>query len=175
MGRYLVLRRKTRQIFSVVAAALLSTVTVCNAAASEDPALCPDLLYLIEQSGSEFSAIQADTKSEFGGYDAALVLSGASYCAILEDVEKTSYRCVWKYPQGDEQAQETFQRFAKEMRACIGNMAEERTDRSVNHPDFYASRYYQLPDGRASVNIKDKSNLKSTLVSIRIDGLAGTK
>ena len=175
MGRYPVLRRKTRQIFPLVAAALLSTVTVCNAAASEDSALCPDLLYLIEQSESEFSSIREDTKSEFGGYDAALVLSGASYCTFLEDAEKTSYRCVWTYSQGNEQAHETFQRLAKEMRACIGTRAEEQTDQSVNHPDFYASRYYQLPSGRASVNIKDKTALRSTLVSIRIDGRAGTK
>lgn len=174
MGRYPVLRRKTRQIFPLVAATLLSTVTVCNAAASEDSALCPDLLYLIEQSESEFSAIREDTKSEFGGYDAALVLSGASYCAILEDAEKTSYRCVWTYPQGDEQAHTTFQRLATEMRACIGTRAEEQTDQSVNHPDFYASHYYDLPEARASVALKDKSNLRSTLVSIRIDGRAGT-
>jgi hypothetical protein len=135
-----VLRRKTRQIFPLVAATLLSTVTVCNAAASEDSALCPDLLYLIEQSESEFSAIREDTKSEFGGYDAALVLSGASYCTILEDAEKASYRCVWTYPRGDEQAHTTFQRLATEMRACIGTRAEEQTDQSVNHPDFYASQ-----------------------------------
>jgi hypothetical protein len=168
-------RRKTRQIFPVVAAALLSTVTVWNAAASEDSALCPDLLYLIEQSTAEFSSIREDTKSEFDGYDAALVLSGASYCAILQDAEKTTYRCVWTYPRGDAQAHTTFQRLAKEMRTCIGTRAEEQTDQSVNHPDFYASRYYQLPSGRASVNIKDKTSLRSTLVSIRIDGRTGTK
>ena len=168
------LRRRTRQILSVATAALLSIVTVSGPAESEDPALCPDLLYVIEQSESRFTAIREDTKSEFGGSNAALVLPGASYCAILEDVEKTSYRCAWTYPQGDERAHATFQRLANVMRACIGDMAEEQTDRSVNHPDFYASHYYQLPDSRASVNIKDKAALRSTLVSIRIDARAGT-
>ena len=90
-------------------------------------------------------------------------------------MEKKSYRCVWKYPHGDERAHNTFQRLAEEMRNCIGNIAEERTDQSVNHPDFYASYYYQLPGGAASVNLKNKSNLMSTLVSIRIDGFTKTK
>jgi hypothetical protein len=166
--------RKTGRIIPLAAAAVFSSVTVWSAAAAEDSALCPDLLYLIEQSGSGFSSIREDTKSELGGTDAALVLSGASNCAILEDVETTSYRCAWTFPQGDAQAHATFERLAQEMRACIGERAEEQTDRSVNHPDFYASHYYDLPEARASVALKDKSNLRSTLVSIRIDGRAGT-
>jgi len=149
-------------------------MTLCTAA-SEEPFLCSDILYLIEQSKSQFSAIQGDTESEFGGTDATLVLPGAWSCVILEDVEKRSYRCVWKYPQGDEQAHKTYQRFVEEMRSCIGNIAEERTDQSVNHPDFYASHYYQLPGGAASVTLKNKTQLMSTLVSIRIDGFAKPK
>ena len=58
--------------------------------------------------------------------------------------------------------------------SCIGNMAEERTDQSVNHPDFYASYYFQLAGGAASVNLKNKAKLMSTLVSIRIDGSTKT-
>ncbi len=120
-------------------------------------------------------AIRGDTGSEFGDYDATFVLPDAWYCAIFEDVEKTSYQCVWKYPRGDERAHETFQRFVKKMRNCIGNIAEERADQSVNHPDFYASYYYRLPGSAASVNLKNKSKLMSTLVSIRIDGLTKAK
>jgi hypothetical protein len=63
----------------------------------------------------------------------------------------------------------------KEMRNCIGHIAEERTDQPVNHPDFYASYYYQLPGGEASVTLKNKSKLMSTLVSIGIDGFTKTK
>jgi hypothetical protein len=132
-------------------------------------------IYLIEQSRSQFVAIRGDTGSDFGDYDATFVLPDAWYCVILEDVEKGSYRCVWKYPHGDERAHKTFQRFVKEMRNCIGHIAEERTDQPVNHPDFYASYYYQLPGGEASVTLKNKSKLMSTLVSIGIDGFTKTK
>jgi len=143
--------------------------------ASEEPISCSDIRYLIEQSRTQFLAIQGDTGSNFGDYDATFVLPDAWYCAIIEDVEKRTYKCTWKYPHGDERAHEAFQGFAKEMRSCIGDMAEERTDQAVNHPDFYAAYYYQLPGGAASVSLKNKAKLMSTLVSIRIDGFKSTK
>lgn len=173
-NRPLTTRQWTPRILSAAAAAVFSTITFMNAA-SEEPTLCSDILYLIEQSSSQFLAIRGDTGSDFGDYDTTFVLPDAWYCAIFDDVEKRSYRCVWKYPLGDEQAHKTFQRFVKEMRNCIGNIAEERTDQPVNHPDFYASYYYQLPGGGASVSLKNKSKLMSTLVSIRMDGFTKTK
>lgn len=153
---------------------MFSVITSLNAA-SEEPTLCSDILYLIEQSRSQFVAIQGDTGSDFGDYDTTFVLPDAWYCVILEDVEKRSYKCTWKYPYGDQQAHNTFQRLAKEMRNCIGDVADERTDQPVNHPDFYASYYYQLPDGEARVTLKDKGKLMSTLVSIVIDGFTKPK
>lgn len=167
--------RKTAQILPVVAAAVISTAAVWSAAASDDFSLCPDLRYLIEQSGARFSAVRGDRASEIGGTDATLVLPGAWYCVVVEDVEKSSYRCVWKYPLGDEQAHKKFRGLVKEMRSCIGEIAEERTDQPVNHPDIYASQFYELPGARASVSLKNKSNLTSTLVSIRIDGFSETQ
>lgn len=167
-------RHRTPQPLSVAAAAALSIVTFLNAA-SEEATLCPDILYLIEQSRSQFLAVRGDTGSDFGDYDATLVLPDAWHCVILEDVEKTTYKCTWKYPLGDEQAHQTFQRFAKELRNCIGHIAGERTDQSANHPDSYASYYYQLPSGAASVSLKNKAELMSTLVSIRIDGSTKTQ
>ncbi len=172
--RPLTTRQWTPQILSVAAAAVFSTITFLNAA-SEEPTLCSDILYLIEQSRSQFLAIRGDSGSDFGDYDTTFVLPDAWYCVILEDVAKRSYQCTWKYPYGDERAHKTFQRFVKEMRNCIGNIAEERRDQPVNHPDFYASYYYQLPRGEARVTLKNKSKLMSTLVSIVIDGFKKAK
>ena len=166
-------RRLAPQVLSLAIAALVSAVPLAKAANASS--LCPDILYLIEQSKSRFSALRGNTGSEFGDYDATFVLPGAWYCVVLEGKEKASYRCAWKYPLGDERARTAFQRFAKEMRNCIGDMAEERTDRPVNHPDIYASHYYVLPGGEASVALKNKSALSSTLVSIGIDGFTKAK
>ena len=167
-------RNWTPRLLSVAVAAVFSIINFLNAA-SEETTLCSDMLYLIEQSRSQFLAVRGDTGSDFGDYDGTFVLPDAWHCVILEDVEKSTYKCTWKYPHGDERAHKTFQRFAKEMRNCIGHIAEERTDQSVNHPDFYASYYYRLPGGAASVSLKNKAKLKSTLVSIRIDGFTKTK
>lgn len=167
-------RQRPPRLLSIVAAAALSITALANTAAQE-ATLCPDILYLIEQSRSKFLAVRGDADSDFGDYDTTLVLRDAWYCAILEDAEKTTYRCTWKYPQGDERAQYAFQQLAKEMRHCIGHLAEERTDRPVNHPDFYAAHYYQLPGGAVSVSLKNKAKLMSTLVSIRIDGFTEQK
>ena len=84
------MRQWTPQVLSVAAAAVFSTFTFLNAA-SEEPTLCSDILYLIEQSRSQFVAIRGDTASDFGDYDATFVLPDAWYCVILEDVEKRSY------------------------------------------------------------------------------------
>ncbi len=124
-NRPLTTRQWTPQILSAAAAAVFSTITFLNAA-SEEPTLCSDILYLIEQSRSQFVAIRGDTSSDFGDYDATFVLPDAAYCVILEDVEKSSYQCTWKYPHGDERAQKTFQRFVNEMRNCIGSLGRNR-------------------------------------------------
>ena len=159
---------------SVAAAAIVSTIAFWNAAA-EEPSPCAHILCLIEQSRTQFVAIRGDTGSDFGDYDATFVLPDAWYCVILEDVDKRSYRCVWKYPLGDKRAHETFKRFVKEMRSCIGKIAEERTEQPVNHPDIYAATYYQPPGSAASVYLKNNSKLMSTLISIRIDGFTKPK
>jgi len=158
----------------------LATVTAMSAgsslsAAQDEPVGCSDFLYLIEQSKTRFSEIRKDTGSTFGTYDTAHVLPGAWYCAILEDKEKMSYQCAWKYPLGDKQAHGAFKALVKQMKACIGGLAQEQTDRPVNHPDFYAARYYQLPHGEVSVALKNKSSLTSTLVSLGVTRFAEPK
>lgn len=166
--------RLTHLIVFLAVVAVSTPVTFRNVA-SQEPSLCPDIHYLIEQSRSRFATLRGDVAGDSGGYNATFVLPGAWSCTILDDAEKSSYRCVWKYSLGEEQAHQAFQRLLKEMRSCIGNMAGETTDQSVNHPDFYASYYYRLPDSAASVNLKNKAKLGSTLVSIRIDGFTKSK
>ena len=167
-------RQLTLATLALATATLMTTSPIVNAA-RDMPVGCSDFLYLIGQSESRFSGIRKDTGSEFGTYDTSHVLPGVWYCAILEDKEKVSYQCAWKYPLGDGQAHGVFKEVAKEMKGCIGEFAEEQTDRPVNHPDFYAAHYYQLPGGEVSVALKNKSSLKSTVVSIGVTRFAEPK
>lgn len=138
-------------------------------AAADEPDLCADILYLIEQSGSDFAQIRADDRHSSAEIEVTYTLSGASRCMLSEDAEKQSYRCIWRYPIGDARAHEQFQEHLADMRRCLGVISEEREDQAVNHPDFYASRYYQLPNSLVSVSLKNKSELLRTLITIRID------
>lgn len=132
--------------------------------------LCSHLSYLIEQSESDFVDIQQAESLDFRGYDTSFMLPNAKTCVIFEDVEKLSYQCTWEFPLADIQAETTFESLSEEVRACIGHIAVEQLDQPVNHPDIYRSSYFQLPQGQLSISLKNKSELSSTLVSIRIDG-----
>lgn len=132
---------------------------------------CKDTSYLIEHSANNFVAIREDKKSEYGGYLSKFELSGAEYCAIIEDVEKVSYRCTWKYSYGDEQARDAFRQLASDVQSCLGDKVTVREDQAVNHPDSYESYLLELPDGEARITLKNKIELNSTFVSFFIGGV----
>ncbi len=132
--------------------------------------LCADVTYLIEQSRSQFSDITGDPINESGELAARFVLPEAWRCSISVDIEKAAYVCSWKFPHATAQARSTYERFVAEIRACIGHVATENQDQSVNHPDFYELVYYALEDGEVSVTLKNKSKMRSTFVSIGVDG-----
>ncbi len=143
-----------------------------SSAAAEDPGFCPDILTLTEEAQTQFVAIRGEPATgALGDYQATLVLPDAASCVILEDAEKSSYHCHWTYPLGAKQAHDAFEGLLDEVRHCLGESASEHKDRSVNHPDTYASYSFESPSSVTSINLKNKSALKSTLVSIRIDGL----
>ena len=74
-------RHRIPRRLSVAAAAVFSIMTFLNVA-SEEPTSCSDIRYLIEQSRTQFLAIQGDTGSNFGDYDATFVLTR---CLVLRD------------------------------------------------------------------------------------------
>lgn len=149
--------------------ALVSAVAVSTAAANES-SLCSQVLSVIDEAPSRFLALRGEPAEGFGDYKAKVVLEKASSCVILEDAQKGSYHCVWTYPLGAAQAHEAFEILLGEVRLCLAELAEEKKDEAVNHPDTYASYLFEAPGSTTSINLKNKSALKSTLVSIRIDG-----
>ena len=173
-NRRCIARRPTLRAYSAAIAVACSTAVV-SSAASEEPALCADILYLIEQSRSQFLAIRGASGSEHGGHEATFALPEASYCVVLHDAEKGSYQCTWTHALGDKRAHDKFQRLVGGMGACLADIAGERKDQPVNHPDSYAAYAYRYPGGEARVSLKTKSQLVSTLVSIGLDGFAKTE
>lgn len=130
---------------------------------------CADVRFLIEQSRTGFLAIQRDTRHEFGGFDTTIKLSEAEYCVILEDVEKRSFRCAWKYSHSDRQAEAKYTQMREDLAVCLGNSASVQKDQPVNHPDIYESYLYRLPAVELRISLKEKSALKSTFVSFVVE------
>lgn len=149
-------------------AVILILLAVSNGVFAEST-LCSNILYLIEQSKTGFAAIRRPAIAASATNDTSFLLRDASHCGISEDAEKTAYQCTWTHPRGEQGADQRFQQLVEEMRRCIGESSEERVDRAVNHPDFYASHVYRFRGGEASIALKNKSEPWVSLVSVGID------
>ncbi|MFK7994979.1 MAG: hypothetical protein AB8B87_12625 [Granulosicoccus sp.] len=132
---------------------------------------CTDIDALIDQSETKFNAIQQESRHEHGGFKTTTILPEAEYCLIFEDPEKRTYQCTWAYPLGASDASSTFERYAKDIGDCLDNRAIMIKDQAVNHPDTYSSYIYNLPKTEVRVTLKNKSKLKSTLVSVFVTGV----
>lgn len=136
---------------------------------------CAEVLFLIEQSAEEFHAIQADTRSEHGGFTTTHELADAQYCVILEDPEKRSYLCTWSYPIGSDLAKAAFDATSSQMGHCLADLATVVQDQPVNHPDTYNSLLFKLAETEVRVTHKNKGVLNSTLVSVIVEGATRAK
>ena len=160
--------KKTRPRLRLpVTAAAIFTATLGVAQAQE---FCAKVDRLIDQSQSGFSKIAAKPKGKAGDHDVTLSLAGASHCSVTSKSKRNWYHCTWEFPHRAEQAYETFEEIAGKLNACIGGRATLHSDRSVNHPDYYASRRYELKRADISVSVKDKGALGSTFVFVRVQG-----
>jgi len=131
---------------------------------------CADIGTLIDQSRSEFAEIAGEATGTAGDQNVTLTLAAASYCALTKRSKTTGYHCEWEFPYRAEDAYDTFHGFVGEMNECIGQQATLHDDQSVNHPDFYALRRYEMEQAEVSVSVKDKSALGNTFVFIRVQG-----
>ncbi len=154
--------------FIAFAGAFLSAIWQISSADERD--LCHDIRYLVDQSETGFAGILGENGGRFGGYQTTHPLPGALYCVILDDITKRAYQCAWEFAYQDAAAQETYERYLGEIRTCLGDIAREKDGQPVNHPDYYAATYFDLPGGQVSVTLKNKSALAATFVSVGIDG-----
>ena len=132
--------------------------------------LCPNIDYLIDQSQLGFTGIADKPNGAAGDHDVTLTLAGASYCLVTKKSKRNWYHCGWEFPYRAKRAYDTFDEFVAGMTECIGQNATLHTDQRVNHPDYYASRRYEMEQANVSVSVKDKGALGSTFVFIRVQG-----
>ena len=159
------LRRLAPRAVPPVASILVFWAAIGGAQAQD---LCPDIKHLIDQARSQFVEIAVKSKDGADGRDAIVTLAGASYCQVTKRSRRSAYHCGWEFPFRAQEAYDTFDEFARQANDCVGRHAILHSDRSVNHPDYYASRRYEMEQADLTVSVKDKSALGRTLVFIRI-------
>ena len=149
-------------------ASILAFSSVVGAAGAQD--LCADINYLIDQSHTRFADIMDTSGGDGGGRAVTLTLAGASSCHVLTTLEGHAYHCSWAFSYRTKNAYDTFDALVGEVDTCIGPQATLHEDQSVNHPDFYALRRYEMDQADVSVSVKDKSAQDRTFVFIRVQG-----
>ena len=155
-------------LFVAFAATLLVTNDVVRA---QD--FCAKVDDLIDQSRSGFVQVADKASGKPGTYDATLVLDGASFCAVTRKSNRSWYHCGWEFPYRAQQAYDTFDAFVARVNDCVGQRATLYSDQSVNHPDYYSLRRYEMEQADVSVSVKDKGALGNTFVFIRVQGKSG--
>ena len=89
---------------------------------------------------------------------------------MTKTLKGSAYHCSWAFPHRAEQAYDTFDEFVREVKDCIGQKATLHSDQSVNHPDSYALRRFEMEQAEVTVSVKDKGALGSTFVFVRVQG-----
>jgi len=135
--------------------------------------VCEEVDRLIDHSRTQFNAIIEDKAGAFGAFDTDIVLTGASSCRVTRQPGQSWHQCGWEFPHRDQAAYDAFEAMAETMAACFGPRVPVHSDRNVNHPDFYASRRYELQHADVTVSVKDKSALGTTFVFLRIQEQRG--
>ncbi len=145
---------------------VLAFLTTTGVAQAQD--FCTDLQVLMDQSRAQFAEIAGKPSGNAGDHEATLTLTGASYCTVTKKSKRSTYLCGWEFPHRAEHAYGTFDGFVRKVDDCIGRQATVHSDQSVNHPDYYASRRYEMEQAEVSVSVKDKGALGSTFVFVRV-------
>lgn len=129
---------------------------------------CRQIESLIEQSDSRFAAILKEPSDKPGDHAVTVTLANADDCGVTRRSRRSWYQCSWEFPHRAPAAYERFERFSEEMKSCLGERARLTEDQSVNHPDSYALRGFELPQADVSVSIKAKGAQAKTFVFVRL-------
>lgn len=77
-------------------------------------------------------------------------------------------QCGWPFAYRADAASAAFDQLNETVAACLGPDTVASRDQSVNHPDFYDLRLYQIAGMETAVSLKDKAALQQTYVFLRI-------
>ena len=79
--------------------------------------------------------------------------------------------CRWQFDYRAADSETIFSNLTSAFETCFGADSTRPADRSVNHPDTYHLRQFELDGWVVSVSLKDKAGLQASFVFLRFDPL----
>lgn len=98
---------------------------------------------------------------------ASLFAPDAATCQTARETTGEALFCHGEHPFRSQTALKQAKRLEAALTACFGSV-ETTKDATVNHPDSYDARHFDVEGARISLSIKDKGALGKTLVFLRI-------
>ena len=101
-----------------------------------------------------------------------VTLPRSETCAMARALSGAKvYHCAWAFEYRAVGAYSAFDSLDRSLMECFEDRAQLSGGQSVNHPDSYDLRQYQVGQAKVTLSIKDKSALQSTYVFVRVHGL----
>jgi hypothetical protein len=82
---------------------------------------------------------------------------------------QASRHCYWLFEYRSDDASDAFETTVEAVSGCLNTQQTAQTEPSVNHPDSYDLRAFNVEGGTLSVSIKDKGSLQKTAIFLRME------
>lgn len=96
---------------------------------------------------------------------------GASCDTLVTFGASPSRFCRWQFDYRAADSETIFSNLTSAFETCFGADSTRPADQSVNHPDTYHLRQFELDGWVVSVSLKDKAGLQASFVFLRVDPL----
>jgi hypothetical protein len=95
----------------------------------------------------------------------------AGACAFAQGTENTRFiHCSWPFEFRAPEAKQAFEAVSQSLANCPTAQLREFKDQTVNHPDSYDLRIFDLDTAEVGLSLKDKGALQQTFVFLRVQG-----
>ncbi len=110
------------------------------------------------------------TQAATAGFQAPLPqVPGAEWCRTARSATgATTLHCAWGFDFRDPKARAMFDGMGQAITECYPNHTEAGPDQTVNHPDSFDLRQFDLDGVAVSLSLKDKGALGKTYVFLGV-------
>ena len=155
-------------------AGIVAVVVVVALLVTGDGRRCSDIVRLLDESSTQFTAIQGEiTDDAAGEWSTSYSIDQSAECSIIVDVETALYLCEWEYSAASGDGAARYAAEVTRVAACL-DPVQGREDSTVSHPDQWISTRFAIAGGDVSVSRKNKNERSAVVVTIGVDASLST-